>query len=710
LVGVQSESGKIAGAALREAYGPLARLKEQTFKRFSNDMHQLANRMDQPTFERFVDAYETGKVSTLPKDQQELAQTLQKNYGDFWKEIEKLPTAEKMEAVKNYLTHMYDNTNGAVDKFTSDWFGAGGGSLRKRTHPTFADARAAGLQPLSTNPIEHFVRYSEGISHNLAQRRMMADLETQNRVGYFGPKVVGASGTPSPQVRGEPPEGYAKIEVPWAEKNGRSAYAPRDIADTINQFYSAGLRRAQTKDIYEFLQHTKNMWTAVELGLSAYHATTMSVEAMASGMGRAMQLAASGQYAKATKQLLTSPGEFVTAALTGKTGRQIYRDTSGTAGSPLQRRIIDLFARANVQPGNLRVTGEYDMTKLGNFWDASKRGSLPNEIQAQIKSIGDSYGLKLPGVLLENVRRAMQTLSKPLFEHYIPALKLGTMMKDMEAWMHANPNATDAQAMSYARKISDSVDNRMGEMNYNNLFMNKTAKDAGMLALRSFGFTVGGPMREVGAGAGRLAATAAQLKNPLKHLDLRSDATDPRTAYAAAFLPTIFAISAAYQYLRTGKGPEDWRDLVTPQTGGTIESMKKQVPERILVPGYHKDFLGYFVNPVGPAHELQAKLAAPWTALAEQLTGKDWRDKPYVPRGATALDWLKAHGQQLGSHMAPIGPKQLYEGTKKGSQLTVPEQMLGVRTPGAYMLNPKGFQAFLDRQRPKQQKQPRAAP
>jgi hypothetical protein len=58
----------------------------------------------------------------------------------------------------------------------------------------------------------------------------------------------------------------------------------------------------------------------------------------------------------------------------------------------------------------------------------------------------------------------MQTISKPLFEHYIPELKLGTMMKDMEAWMRANPNATDAQTLVYARKIADSVDNRMGEI------------------------------------------------------------------------------------------------------------------------------------------------------------------------------------------------------------------------------------------------------
>jgi hypothetical protein len=411
-------------------------------------------------------------------------------------------------------------------------------------------------------------------------------------------------------------------------------------------------------------------------------------------MSRALQLAASGEYRKATTELLKSPIEPVTAYLYGREGRKIYRG-SNSAGTPIQKRIIDIFTQANIQPGNLRITGEYDMTRLGNFWDAYKRGSLPHEFNAQLKSISDSYGLNLPAVFLENVRRAMQTISKPLFEHYIPELKLGTMMKDMEAWLHVNPTATDAQMLAYARKISDSIDNRMGEMNYDNLFMNKAAKDLGMLSLRSFGFTVGGPIREVGAGAGRLGLTAAQGKNPLKHFDLRSDKADPRTAYAVAFLPAIAMISAIYMGLRTGKLPDDWRDLVgTPKTGGRIKSMGQEVDERMLIPGYHKDFLGYFVNPQGPLHELEAKLAAPWTTLKEQLTGKDWRGKDYVPPRATALEWLQAHGKQLGSHMIPIGPKQLYEGTRPGSKLTLPEQMLGVRTPGGYMLNPTKTEKF----------------
>ena len=50
-------------------------MKEQTATRFTNELHQLANKMDDKAFQRFVDAYEAGKISTLPAAQQALAET-----------------------------------------------------------------------------------------------------------------------------------------------------------------------------------------------------------------------------------------------------------------------------------------------------------------------------------------------------------------------------------------------------------------------------------------------------------------------------------------------------------------------------------------------------------------------------------------------------------------------------------------------------------
>jgi hypothetical protein len=47
--------------------------------------------------------------------------------------------------------------------------------------------------------------------------------------------------------------------------------------------------------------------------------------------------------------------------------------------------------------------------------------------------------------------------------------------------------------------------------------------------------------------------------------------------------------------------------------------------------------------------------------------------------------------------MLPISAKQFAEGDRRGSALTLPERAIGVRVPGAYMLNPPGLERVLAR-------------
>ena len=154
-------------------------------------------------------------------------------------------------------------------------------------------------------------------------------------------------------------------------------------------------------------------------------------------------------------------------------------------------------------------------------------------------------------------------------------------------------------------------------------------------------------------------------------------------------------MGSLWNYMRTGEWPQDWRDTVTPRTGGTVKSGGQMVPERVLLPGYHKDFLGYFFH---PGEEIKAKLAGPWAAMAEQITGKDYRGDPIAPPASAA--GLGAHlagrAEALGSHYLPIGGKQLLETPKEGSNISVPERALGFHAPGAYIQNPERIEQIQD--------------
>ena len=87
-------------------------------------------------------------------------------------------------------------------------------------------------------------------------------------------------------------------------------------------------------------------------------------------------------------------------------------------------------------------------------------------------------------------------------EVMVPRMKVGIFM-DMAN--HELGRMTDEQKSDrdYVRKklgnVWNSVDNRMGQMVYDNLFWNRTLKDLALASVRSVGWNLG-TLRELGGG------------------------------------------------------------------------------------------------------------------------------------------------------------------------------------------------------------------
>lgn len=64
--------------------------------------------------------------------------------------------------------------------------------------------------------------------------------------------------------------------------------------------------------------------------------------------------------------------------------------------------------------------------------------------------------------------------------------------------------ATEEVKNRALRQAWDSIDNRFGQLVYDNLFWNKSAKDIGMVMTRSLGWNLG-TVREIGGGLKDLA-------------------------------------------------------------------------------------------------------------------------------------------------------------------------------------------------------------
>jgi hypothetical protein len=148
-------------------------------------------------------------------------------------------------------------------------------------------------------------------------------------------------------------------------------------------------------------------------------------------------------------------------------------------------------------------------------------------------------------------------------------------------------------------------------------------------------------------------------------------------------------MNAAYQYLMTGKAPESVEDLLAGRTGGTSPGFggRGEVEERVMLPGYQKDVLGWYHD---WRQETINKMArAP--ALAFELAGnKDWRGDPIANLQAPEDQRLSQYFQHVMDSVTPISVKTLLQGSKEGSRIGPTGRFMGERPAPSYLQDPEG--------------------
>jgi hypothetical protein len=698
--------GRQAENIIRGAYGRAKRVFEQTMNLLNPHMETVRN-MDPMDRAALMNRVEGGKdfPNWQPTPDQQRIIDVYKPAMDLWKDqFSKLDRTAQMKFVTDYLAHMYKNPAQASEFFSQFGKRGGAGSTKGRTHATYEDAKKAGLEPLTDNPIEIATRYGLSMTNFIASNDALERAVETGVVGYFSSgKSVGATGSPEPHQVGGPPPGWKKLNAP-PKGPFLEAYAPEDFADKYNAFYSQGLRGVHAP-IYDALRSANAGWTMMELGLNAYHFFTMANEAIISDVKRGLDQLFTGQIKEGAKTIAGAPLAPGTRYIEGKRFQREYLDPNST------NPIASIMAEANARP--VGRGHAYDI--LGSAGDENiSRGSFiknfdKDKINSQLKQawddVKDDWGLadsvgKQAMFPFKQASRVLQTVGAPLFDKYIPALKAGAMHSQMADWLAANPHidintpAGRQAAVDVARKISDSVDNAFGEMVHDNLFMNQALRHAAMVAMRSFSWSIGA-MRQIGGGtyaAGKAAALS--LKTGENRFSMAHPEFDPRISYAIAFPFVVATISAIYQGLRAGEAPQDWRDLYAPRTGGTVPGLggKGQVPEHALMPGFQKDVYGWLSHPL---REGYAKLGGLPTTALEQITNRDWRGDPIAQRGASPIDQFQQRMAHLFSKLGPIGARAIAKGQPATSGITPVETALGFRAPGVDIQDPQRLEKWM---------------
>lgn len=666
-----SDSSKDMATALRQAKGPGAQL----VARIQDGMQKFAKTIAAMTDEDrlgLIDYMENRSSGAKIADAklQELADKIRDIYAQMAEKVQQaFPDVGLRE---DYFTHQYEDEKEAA-KFFSDWVAkqGSGRNLKQRAFPTLKEAMDAGLKPKTTNPIETVMRYVTNMNNLIT--------------AHEGVKLAREFGVADYFKRGEQPEGWVPLNgnlaeettLPEGSSTGKAIptskvlYAPEDAARVYNNDISEGAT-GPIGDIADMVQHANNFASKLVLGLSGYHFSATTMASMASDIGRALTMGSAGERASALKAALTPGKNFVEG------GKLIDAYLGKSELSPELQKAMDLAVK-----NNTISIKQQDYWKAGpakDYVDVFKNGSAGTEFKNAIADIKAHPVTGTAKVIATEIGRTMDTISKPLFDSYIPRIKISANIAELHAWLSEHPEATPEEMDKAAQDIGNSVDNRFGEMMRDNLFWHQLTRQSLQTALLSYSWVAGGARMLKGIPDVGMTIMGKQ--------GLSSNAR-----YLFGMAASYALVNGVRTYIGTGKAPNNYEDFIYPRTGGYTP---QGLPERELLPGHTGQYTNYLHEGL---KELGNEASPGLKLLYHLLSNSDFRGLPITNANNAWFGeqrWEDYIKYTLGE-VEPMGIKNFLQGEKKGSHISAVEQMLGARPAPRFINDPEGYERMMKR-------------
>jgi GGDEF domain-containing protein len=598
------------------------------------------NKMSPAQHLDMIDAIETGKPQPNP-DMQPIADAMRKML-DTWRDnVRGLGTGHLENFLENYFPHYWKDESKAKSLFASIQgrrpLKGPATFLKKRTIPTTKEGISYGLTPATTNPliltllkVNEMQRYISGVS-------MMRGLKDAALAQF----VSATKGFP---------DGWTKIDdaigsvSKWSEAEGGfvhygNYFMPTNAARIINNHTGRSkLADVAAVQVFKRFSNTMNAW---QLSVSGFHLGFTTLDAMISKNALGLERLLHGEPLQALKafaegstpfgaamniargiKLLNAyanPGNAtpemraIVAALTMGGGRahmdSFYSPEAG--GSPF-RGVGPRSLMADVKAALTQPQGKVSaLTKAIGSFPLEKAQEVWNAMRVMFR---ETPKLALP---FEAAGRMARVSSALIMQHIVPMQKLG-VFSDMAAdWIRRNPDAEPQDMARAMQSIWRSVDNRLGEMVYDNLFWDRTFKDGMHLAFRAVGWNWG-DYREIG---GAPVDFVKLLDKGMRTGKISADDVGHKIPYVFSMVLMTSIIGGALGYLY-GRKPETAKDLVFPRTG-TYD--KDGTEQRISLPSYMKDVVEYAQ---APGETTIHKLAPIWNTAAELWQGQDYFGNP----------------------------------------------------------------------------------
>ena len=395
----------------------------------------------------------------------------------------------------------------------------------------------------------------------------------------------------------------AKIKVPGFTTLGHY-YAVEQVATLLNNYLSPGLRNNKNKIIasgYNMVRGAGNVQNQAQLAGSLFHALNVTSDMAASTLGLGLRrLQVKGQRIRGLTDIALAGVAPITTVWQGQRIRKAYHQQLDTITDPKLRQMVEAVIAAGGR-GKMDVFYYNQQLKaLEKTFSDIVRGSAFAKIKGTMKLPFNLFGATL------------ESLAKPLMEWYVPTGKMGLFAKLAQHEFQRAEAGQINQEQLWERLTQswDNVDNRMGQLVYDNLFWNKTLKDILMLAIRSTGWNLGS-WREFGGAPLDVATTQERIK--------RGDVwLSQKMAYTIGAVTIYSVLGAVIQYALTGEPPEEAKDYLFPKTG-----MKNPdgSDERLSMPTYAKDWYAWSHQPLKTAVH---KIHPLWGLLGDLATNEDY--------------------------------------------------------------------------------------
>lgn len=447
--------------------------------------------------------------------------------------------------------------------------------------------------------------------------------------------------------------GTKEYQVPTGTINilGKKLF-PDAVANILDNHLSPGLGG---NPLYRSYQFGGNFLNQVQLGMSAFHLMFVAHDSAVSTAALGIQQVLDGSFSKGFKSL--AKGNIVTAPIEiFMRGNKLWKDFHNT---PIGAEYSAEINRLIRMGGRVKMEDFYHNSAVQSFWDAFHGGN------------------KLGAIGRWGVPAFVEEMAKPIMEDFVPRMKLGVadMLAEHEMGK-LDPDASVWEQNAVLARAWDSVDNRLGQVVYDNLHWNRTLKDLLMASVRSLGWNLG-TFREFG---GAVIDLSKGVKRAVTGEGNVRDILTPRLAYAIA-LPIVIGIEGSIlHYAMTGQSPEELKDYFFPKTG---RSNTDGTAERLALPSYLKDIYNYTSGfdrgPTAGAKqfgtELSHKIHPMVGSIAEMLENKDFYGTEIRNPDDPAVKQLRDIGEYVVEQFKPFSVRNAQrrlESIDKGGSVAGP--------------------------------------